>query len=169
MADELLDIVNEQDEIIGTMMRSEVYAKKLRTFRAINAFIINEKNQLWIPRRTATKALFPSCLDVSVGGHVQSGESYHQAFIREAAEEINVDLIHQSYRFLGPLSPFTSPVSAFMHVYEIPMNETPAYNREDFSESFWFTPAELLAKIANGEKAKSDLAPLVRIFYKELL
>ena len=53
--DELLDLVDENDHVIGVMRRSEVYGKKLRNIRVINAFIVNSKGELWIPRRTAHK------------------------------------------------------------------------------------------------------------------
>ncbi|MGB8468325.1 MAG: hypothetical protein WCE21_04930 [Candidatus Babeliales bacterium] len=68
--EELHDIVNEYDEIIGQKPRSNIYIEKFTSFRVINAFIINDKKQLWIPRRTQQKKLFPLCLDASVGGHV---------------------------------------------------------------------------------------------------
>src|SRR5689334_7806953 len=90
--DELLDTVNEHDQVIGQVWRSEYHAQSARyTIRAVNAFVQNDKGQLWIPRRTATKKLLPLALDMSVSGCVSSGEDYEQAFAREAQEEINLD------------------------------------------------------------------------------
>ena len=77
--DEMLDLVDENDCVIGTARRSEVYAKELRNIRVVNAFVINSKGELWIPRRTAHKRSYPSCLDMSMGGHVESGETYEEA------------------------------------------------------------------------------------------
>jgi len=74
--DEYLDLVDLQDSVIGRKLRSEVYAEHLSNFRVVNAFVLNSKGELWIPRRTADKRIFPLCLDMSVGGHVESGESY---------------------------------------------------------------------------------------------
>ena len=67
---ELLDIVSEEDVVIGEMERADVYAQGLSSFRVINAFIINDAGQLWIPRRHPSKRLCPLHLDASVGGHV---------------------------------------------------------------------------------------------------
>ncbi len=36
--EEMLDLVNEQDEVIGSMERNEVYAKGLTNFRVITYF-----------------------------------------------------------------------------------------------------------------------------------
>ena len=163
--DEYLDLVDVDDNIIGREKRSVVYLQNVSNFRVINAFIVNSDGELWIPRRTATKKMFPLCLDVSVGGHVESGEGYEQAFKRETKEEINLNLDDISYRLLGHLTPQKQGVSAHQHVYEIRSDLVPDYNRDDFVEDFWLKPKELLARIESGEKAKSDLPKLVRIFY----
>lgn len=39
MVQELLDIVNEHDQIIGQKYRSEIYQQRLTNFRVINAFL----------------------------------------------------------------------------------------------------------------------------------
>jgi len=74
--DEFLDLVDEDDNVIGQKKRSEVYAEHFSNFRVVNAFVINSKGEILIPRRTADKRIFPLCLDMSMGGHVESGESY---------------------------------------------------------------------------------------------
>lgn len=161
--EELLDFVDANDQVIGQKSRSEIYAEKLN-FRTVNGFVINSKGELYIPRRTAKQRIFPLCLDFSVAGHVKSGESYEEAFTRKAANELGVDVKDVNVRELGYLSP-QDGVSSFMKVYEIHMNETPDYDRAEFSEHFWLTPTALLEKIANGDKAKSDLPLLISKFY----
>lgn len=163
--DEYLVLVDDNDTVIGKKLRSEVYAEGMSNFRVINAFVVNTKGELWIPRRTAHKRLFPLCLDVSVGGHVESGESYEETFARETQEELNVDVTQAPHRLLGTLTPKSDGVSAFMHVYEMSLTEAPTYNPDDFTEYFWLTPAELMARIHAGEKAKGDLPKLVEKFY----
>lgn len=91
--DELLDIVNEHDEVIGQRYRSQLILGKEYTIRSINVFIENDQGQLWIPRRTKDKKVLPLALDLSVSGCVSSGETYEQAFAREVAEEVNLDIV----------------------------------------------------------------------------
>lgn len=163
--DEYLDLVTEKDEVIGRKLRSEVYAENLSNFRVVNAFVINDAGKLWIPRRAADKRLFPLGLDMSMGGHVESGETYDFAFKRELAEELNINADENGYRILGTLNPHENGTSAFMTVYEIKTNTTPKYNPNDFVESFWLTPQEVLDRLAAGDKSKEDLPRLIRHFY----
>ena len=142
-----------------------MYAEGLSNFRVVNAFIINSKGELWIPRRTANKRIYPLCLDMSMGGHVESGETYEQTFRRESLEELNINVDSFSVRFLGHLTPKKDGVSAFMDVYEIKTDEKINYNPEDFIEYFWITPEALLRRLEQGEKAKSDLSVLTKKFY----
>lgn len=164
-ADEYLDLVNEKDEVIGKMLRSEVYAKDLSNFRVVNAFLVHPQGKLWIPRRSASKRLFPLCLDMSAAGHVESGETYEEAFYREVWEETRIDPTKKPWTFLGHLTPHEHGVSAFMNIYEIQIAEAPEFNRDDFVEYYWLTPLELSERLERGDKAKGDLLKLVQRFY----
>jgi len=103
--DEILDVVDDEDRVIGAMERSEVYARQLTSFRVVNGFLANENGELWIPRRANHKRVFPSHLDVSVGGHVKSGETYEDAFRRELLEELGFGIADVRSRLLGYLTP----------------------------------------------------------------
>ncbi len=96
---------------------------------------------------------------------METDETYEDALKRELKEELNLDLNQVACHFLGYLKPQTHAVSAFMKVYEIRMEKTPAYNQDDFVEYFWLTPDELLQLIKDGEKSKDDLPKLVQYFY----
>ncbi|GAA5503417.1 nudix hydrolase DR_0079 [Deinococcus xinjiangensis] len=161
---EWLDLVNEQDEVIGRVTRDEAWEKRL-SVRVVNAFLVNSRGELWIPRRTAHKKMFPNSLDMSVGGHVESGEDYLSCFKREVKEELNLDVNALDWREIASFSPFNTSLSAFMRVYEIRSDLDPDYNPDDFTEAFWLTPAQVLERIAGGDPAKGDLAELVRLCY----
>lgn len=163
--DELLDVVNEQDEVIGQMMRSEVYRRGLKNFRAVNAFLQNEEGQLWIPRRTKYKRLFPLGLDASMGGHVAAGETYEQALWRELEEELSIQPHSMPYTELGFLTPHEHGVSAFAKIYLFRMNDAPSYNPDDYIEFYWLTPQELIDRVAAGDVSKSDLPKMVSYFF----
>lgn len=164
-SDEYLDLVSNKDEVIDRKLRSLIYQERLSNFRVVNGFVINSKGQLWIPQRSHDKEIFPDALDFSVGGHVKSGESYDVAFRRETKEELKIDAATTNHRLLGKLSPEQDGVASFMQIYEIPMEQTPKYNPDDFIRSYWLYPSQLLTMLKNGRPVKSDLITVVSRFY----
>ncbi|MGY2895816.1 NUDIX hydrolase [Deinococcus sp. UYEF24] len=162
IADELLDLVNDQDEVIGTVWRSEVFAQDVVHTRGINASLVSSAGQLWIPRRSLSKSRWPGAYDMGVG---RAGESYAQTLFREAQEELNLDLKALPWRELVRFSPLTSRLSSFQRVYEIRMDDVPEFNPDDYSGGEWTTPSELRQRIAGGKSAKGDLLPLLELLY----
>ncbi|MGW7241998.1 NUDIX hydrolase [Streptomyces sp. NPDC054804] len=88
-ADEILDIVDEHDRVIGQAPRGEAYARGLR-HRCAFILARDAAGRVFVHRRTATKLVFPSLYDMFVGGVVGAGESYDDAALREAEEELGV-------------------------------------------------------------------------------
>ncbi len=162
--EEYLDLVDENDEVIGTRLRSEIYAEGLMNFRVINAFLKNSKGELWIPRRTAQKAIYPLALDFSVSGHVSSGETYEEAFAKEVKEEINLDVSAVLWREVGYLTP-KEGFRNYLKLFEIQSDETPVFNQDDFIEAMWLTPEAILELHAKGEAMKGDIVTIIKRFY----
>jgi isopentenyldiphosphate isomerase len=165
-ADEILDVVDEQDRVIGQKPRSELYAAGQKNFRVVNAFIEDARGLILIPRRSQERKMFPGALDTSVGGHVLAGEDYLDALVRETREECGLDLLgpDASYRLVKKLSPYESPVSAFMHFYLIQSRVEPQLCDREFSGFEWTDPEILITRLKPGrEKWKDDLPALVHV------
>jgi isopentenyldiphosphate isomerase len=90
MPDELLDIVNDEDVVIGQKMRSTVHQLGLQ-HRGVHVFVFTVDGKLLIQKRSADRTSAPSLLDCSVSEHVKAGESYLEAAIRGMLEEMGVD------------------------------------------------------------------------------
>jgi 8-oxo-dGTP pyrophosphatase MutT (NUDIX family) len=88
-ADELLDIVDENDRVTGQAPRGEAYRKRLR-HRCVFVLARDPRGRIFVHRRTPNKLVFPSRYDMFVGGVVGAGESYDEAALREAEEELGV-------------------------------------------------------------------------------
>ncbi|MFI7387987.1 NUDIX hydrolase [Streptomyces sp. NPDC049813] len=88
-AEEILDIVDDQDRVVGQAPRGEVYANHWR-HRAVFVLARDPAGRIFVHRRTTTKLVFPGRYDMFVGGVVGTGESYDAAALREAEEELGV-------------------------------------------------------------------------------
>ncbi|MER5634250.1 NUDIX domain-containing protein [Streptomyces nitrosporeus] len=88
-ADEILDIVDENDEVVGQAPRGEATARGLR-HRCVFIEARDPEGRIFVHRRTSAKAVFPSYYDMFVGGVVGAGETYGDAALREAGEELGV-------------------------------------------------------------------------------
>ncbi|MGH7127781.1 MAG: NUDIX hydrolase [Planctomycetaceae bacterium] len=87
MTDELFDVVDAADRVIGQLPRSEVHRRGL-LHRAVQVFVFNSRGELLIHRRSATKDECPLLWTSSASGHVAAGESYDDCAPREMREEI---------------------------------------------------------------------------------
>jgi isopentenyl-diphosphate delta-isomerase len=163
--DELMDLVDSNDRVIGQISRERAYSYGIHNIRVVNAFLRNSKGQLWIPVRSKNKRLFPGGLDFSVGGHVTAGEDYEDALIRETQEELGIDLGSTPFKQTGYFKAKESGLNSFMKIYEIEYEAVPKFNRDDFSGYSWLRPAEILKKIESGSKSKDDLKIVIKLLY----
>src|ERR1700729_1431413 len=86
---EIVDIVNVDDTVIGTAPKDEARQKGLLT-RVSFIVLLNSQNELYLQQRKATKKTYPLYWSGSAAGHVRSGETYHQAALRELQEELGI-------------------------------------------------------------------------------
>ena len=89
MNEDIFDVVNDDDEIIGRELRSVVHARGL-LHRAVHVLVYNAAGQLFLQKRSMAKDNDPGLWDSSCSGHVDSGESYAVAAERELMEEIDL-------------------------------------------------------------------------------
>ncbi len=88
-ADELFDVVDEQDRVVAQARRADVHAQKLR-HRAVHVLCLDGAGRVFLQRRSMLKDSAPGKWCASCSGHVDSGEDYDTAAVRELAEEIGV-------------------------------------------------------------------------------
>jgi len=87
---ELLDIVNRKDGVIGQDTKENKFKKGLIS-RNVAIFILDDDKKLLITKRSSQKESFPNRYDLAACGNVKAGESYEDAAKREVIEELSIE------------------------------------------------------------------------------
>ena len=77
MAEEIFDVVNERDEVVGQLSRREVHRQGLM-HRAVHILMFNSAGKVFLQKRSMKKDNFPGTWDSSAAGHVDTGEDYDE-------------------------------------------------------------------------------------------
>lgn len=97
--EEMLEIVNQNDEVIGLETRKKVHEEGL-LHREIHIWFITPKAEIVFQHRAKDKDTYPDKLDATVGGHVDPGMSYNDTAIKECLEETGVHIDPDKLVFL---------------------------------------------------------------------
>ena len=97
---EILDVVNDNDEVIGQAERDEVHRIGLVCRLAYVCFY-TAGGEVILQKRSDTKKNDAGRLTTTVSGHVASGQDYLEAAVRETLEESGVEVEASDLTNLG--------------------------------------------------------------------
>ena len=100
--DELFDVVDEEDQVVRQEKRRDVHANGW-LHRAIHVFVFNKAGELFLQKRSHLKDAHPNAWDSSASGHLDAGEDYESAAVREIEEELGITA--QVPKYLATLPP----------------------------------------------------------------
>src|SRR5688572_27359156 len=141
MSEEIFDVCNERDEVIGQNTRAEVHRLGLR-HRAVHVLVFNARGEVFLQKRSMKKDRQPGVWDSSASGHVDSGEDYDACAVRELREEIGLSLA-QSPRRLFKIDACEETDAEFVWVYRCESEGPFTLHPDEIDEGGWFTPAEV--------------------------
>lgn len=157
--DEYVDVVDDNDKVIGKATRKECHATG-KIHRGVHIFILNSKGELLLGKRSMNKDLYPSYLG-DVGGHIDTGESYEHAAKRELMEEAGIacdlkKLFSLKKRYLKD----NENVAVFTCKYDCPIT----LNHEEFDSSEFYNIDTLKKKL---DKNEISISPGTVLAFKE--
>jgi 16S rRNA (adenine1518-N6/adenine1519-N6)-dimethyltransferase len=153
-AGEIFDVVDANDEVTGTATRGEVHSQNLM-HRAVHVFAFNKRGDLLLQKRSLLKDMCPGRWDSSVSGHLDSGEGYEAAAVRELDEEMGI-AVTEPPEEIARIAP--CPETAWEHVrlYRTRYDGNLRYPSAEVDAAMWFPLAEIAAWTASRPE---DFAP----------
>ncbi|MBT3220340.1 MAG: NUDIX domain-containing protein [Proteobacteria bacterium] len=148
---ELLEVVDDDGDAIGLRRRDEIHSDPSLQHRAIHILVFNDAGELFLQQRSRFKRIQPGRWDSSVGGHVDPGESYEEAAVREVGEELGVTLVAEElnhlHDYLWRTSVETEHVRTFRLAHEGPFSLHPA----EIDDGRFWSVDELREEVGSGK------------------
>jgi isopentenyl-diphosphate delta-isomerase type 1 len=164
MTEDIFDIVNERDEVIGRAPRSEVHARGL-LHRAVHVLVFNARGEIFLQKRSMIKDRQPGVWDSSCSGHVDSGEDYDQTAVRELREEIGLRLDAPPQR-LFKIDACEKTDAEFVRVYRCESEGPFQLHPDEIETGNWFAPERVSRWIGQNPQ---DFAPAFVMIWKLFL
>ena len=162
---ELLDVVDEDDRIVGVKTRGEIHELGLM-HRSVHILVFNSQGQLFIQKRSMSKDNQPGLWDSSAAGHVDSGEDYHSCAIRELAEELGVTItVSLGQLFRLPASPITGMEHCIVYQF---MHEGPfELQSEEIDEGAWISAKEMDRRVGEADPTLTRVLQFIWKKYRQ--
>jgi isopentenyl-diphosphate delta-isomerase type 1 len=102
MPEELIDVLTESGAPTGVVKEKGAVHRDGDWHRSSHIWIVSGRNVL-LQRRALAKQSWPGLWDISVAGHISAGESAIDAAVREAREEIGIEIAPADLEPIGTL------------------------------------------------------------------
>lgn len=161
MSEEIFDIVNERDEVIGQAPRKEVHARGL-WHRAIHVLVFNSRGEVFLQKRSLKKDIAAGKWDSSSSGHLDTGEDYDACAVRELREELGLKLAQPPQR-LFKIEACQETGWEFCWIYRGASDGPFSLHPEEIETGDWFTPETVSKWVA---EKPGDFASAFMLIWK---
>ena len=141
MKEEIFDVCNERDEVVGQNTRSEVHRLGLM-HRAVHVLVFNRRGEVFLQKRSMTKDTFPGAWDSSASGHLDTGEDYDACAVREVREELGIVMERPPER-LFKIAACAETDQEHVWVYRYDCEGPFCLHPEEIERGEWFTAAQV--------------------------
>ncbi len=147
MDEEIFDVVNDRDEVIGRETRSKVHRMGLK-HRAVHVLVFNSRGQIFLQKRSMKKDRQPGLWDSSASGHLNAGEDYDACAVRELGEELGLKVKVPPER-LFKLAATPETDQEHVWVYRCSAEGPFALPPEEIETGDWFSQEEVTRWMAD--------------------
>jgi isopentenyldiphosphate isomerase len=152
--DEMVDIVDDADRVIGIATRRAVRAQVLK-HRCVSIVVRSSRREVLIHRRSERKDLWPGFWDLCAGGVLASGEDWDEGARRELAEELGVAGVLAA---IGSATYRDEAVDEIARLYSVTHDGPFAFSDGEVAEAFFVTLDDLAARITRDRFVPDSIA-----------
>lgn len=161
--DELLDLVDENDNVIGEVWKSEANRDPKLIHREVAILIFDDRNQVLLQQRSLKKAHQPGFWTIAAAGHVTKGMSPKETAHKELKEELGFDVdLKFAEKFRYDLPTESRFMSLFLGKYS---GQKIKIDPVEVSQVKWFTRDEFEDLIRSDALKGKKLESFVRRFW----
>ncbi|MBP6884083.1 MAG: NUDIX domain-containing protein [Candidatus Pacebacteria bacterium] len=100
---EYLDILDEKGNKTGEIKSKDEAHQMGLWHRTVHVWFMNSQKELLLQYRSKNKKNYPNTWDISVAGHVSSGEDPITSALREISEEIGLEITADKLEVIGDI------------------------------------------------------------------
>lgn len=157
--DELFDLVDREDRVIGVVRRGEAHGNPALIHRSVQTLVFNAAGELLLQRRSQRKDLFPGYYCASASGHVDRGEEYAAAAARELREELGIALPASDLTYLGKTLVVSEPETEITAVFLAHAEGPFTFHPTETAGGAFFPLTTIRATLAAGADGPSAALP----------
>ena len=151
---ELIEIVDENGNYTGQVMDKEEAHDKNLLHNELGIFIINDKKEILLEKRSANKRFNPNKWGLCAG-HVDAYETLEEAALREIKEEVGLDVSIEELIPYGEkevtIKDSNSHITYFYYVKCNKKEDEFIIQEEELSKVKWFNIDEIITMIKDGK------------------
>ncbi len=168
-SEEIFEIVDENNIVIGTATRSECHGNPKLIHRTSHVVVFHSDGRLLLQKRSADKDIQPGKWDTAVGGHLDCGENFIDAARREMSEELGVPVDDLFLDYLFDSKIRNEIESENTRVFSTTFNGPFKFCRKEIDEVKFWTKEELLTPANRSNFTPNLIIELDRLFEMGLI
>jgi len=158
---EILDVVDEDNQIVGSAPFEEVFEKRLN-HRRVHVLIFNDKGELFLQQLGSNKKFCPGHWSTSAAVNLRKGEAYEDAAVDELKKQLDIEAS------LTKIAEFTYDhykMRKFIEVFRCVHSGPFTLNLDEIADGRWFSVSDVKDMVKKNQLVHPELAHIIDKLY----
>lgn len=147
---EMFPLIDNDGNVVGQASRKYCHSGSMALHPVVHLHLFDSRGRLYLQKRSMKKDIAPGRWDTSVGGHVDYGETLDIAVVREAREELGLNIDLSLCRPLFQYIWQSSRERELVTAYGITLDIIPQPDHDEVDEGRFFSFDELQSQLGKS-------------------